>query len=67
MRGDFDLTSEIFEAADEPADGLPAVDAVEVIGAQVSIVDAVAKDEVGGIEHGGKRRPGSPSWVRAGP
>jgi hypothetical protein len=43
----------IFEAAHEPADGLAPIDAIEVDGAEVLVVDVVAEQEEAGIEHGG--------------
>src|SRR5208283_5654744 len=53
MGVDLHLTAEIFEAAHEPADGLAPIEAIEVVGAEVLVVDVVAEHEEAGIKHGG--------------
>src|SRR5512134_3842307 len=53
MRVDRHVTAEIFEPADESSDDLAAVEAVEVVGSVVVVVDAVAEHEVAGVEHRG--------------
>ena len=47
------VASEVSEALEESAEGLGFVMALEVIGAEVLVLDAVTQHEVGGGEHGG--------------
>ena len=47
------LIAEVCEPAQEAADGVFAVPAVEVGWAEVAVCDAVSEHEVGGGEHGG--------------
>src|SRR5574342_1006102 len=49
-----DITAQIGEPLDEATDGLGLVVAVEVKGAEVAVLDAVAEHVEGGGEHGGR-------------
>lgn len=52
----FNFAAEIGESLDEPVDGLDLIAPVEVLGAEVVKLDAVAKHEVGGRQHGSCNR-----------
>src|SRR5437667_9031823 len=52
LRGEGDFAAEIAQTAKEPVDDPGAIAAVEVIRAEILILDAIAEHEVGGGEHG---------------
>lgn len=54
LRGESHFAAEIAQSADQPLDGLGSIVAIEVIGAEIRILNAVAQHEVGGREHRGR-------------
>ncbi len=55
-RGELRLAAEVVEPAHQALDGLGAIAGREVVGAEVSVFEAVLEHVIGGGEHGGSNR-----------
>src|SRR6266487_4886713 len=54
LRCDKNVAAKVVESADQAADGLGAVTPIEVVGAEVVVLDPVTEHEVGSGEHRGR-------------